>query len=146
MQRAIAHAPGIDRIGAEFVGHGAGVAVDFEPVAGRERVDAAKLEHAFRAIGKLAKHGEQIGNDNFVALPDGVQNFAAGEHAGDIAQPALENFDVNAEGEHVQSADLDPLPPMRRRVGIQIGAGETLQPDMVRAAEETTPITTSVDR
>ena len=92
------------------------VAVNLEAVAGSERVDAAEFEHAFRAVLEPAEHGQQIGHDDFVALPDVVQDFAAGKNAGDVAEPALQHFDVNAEREHIQPADLDPLPPMRRRL------------------------------
>ena len=64
-----------------------------------------------------------------------MEDLAARVNAGDVAEPALQHLDVDAEREHVQSADLDPLPPMRGRVGIQICAGETLEPDVMRPAE-----------
>ena len=64
-----------------------------------------------------------------------MQDFSARIHAGDIAEPALKHFNVDAESENIQAADLDPLPPMRRRVRVQICAGETLQANVVRAAE-----------
>ena len=136
MQGAVAVAPGVDGdVGAEIVGHGAGFAVNFEAVAGREGVDAAELEDAFGAVLELAQDGEQIGHDDVVPLPAGVQDFAAGKDAGDVAEPALEDFDVDAERERVQAADLDALPPMRGRFGIEIGAGETSQANVVRAPE-----------
>src|SRR5205814_5058274 len=108
---------------------------NFEAVAGRERVDSAEFQDAFRAVLETAENGEQIRNDNFVPLADPVQDFAAGKDAGDIAEPALEDFDVNTERENVETANLNPLPPMRRRVSIQISAGQTLQPDAAAMAE-----------
>src|SRR4051812_41459960 len=131
----VAGPAGVDHVRSEIVGHGAGVAVDFDPVARSERVDAAELENAFRAVRELAEHRQHVGHDDFVAVPDRVQDFAPRENAGDVPEPALENLDVDAEGENVQPADLDPLPPMRWRVCVEVGAGETLEPDVVRMAE-----------
>ena len=56
------------------------------------------------------------GHDHFVALSHRVDDFPTRIHASDIAQPALDHFNVNSEREHVQPADLDPLPPMRGRI------------------------------
>src|SRR5438874_7827209 len=39
VQGAIADAANADRIGTEIVGHGAGIAIDFESIAGGERVN-----------------------------------------------------------------------------------------------------------
>src|SRR5205807_4227662 len=109
MQSAIAGATRVHGVGAEVVSHRAGFTVDFETVAACECVDAAELEDAFGAVGKFAQDRDQIRNDDFVPLPDGVQDFSARVNAGDIAEPALKHFDVDAEGEHVEAADLDPL-------------------------------------
>src|SRR5437660_10663447 len=98
-------------------------------------MDAAELEHAFGAVLENTKHVEHVWNDDVIAAPFGVQDFSAREHPRNVAEPALQHFDVNSEGEHVQPADLDLLPPMRRRFRIQIDAGETLQADGVRFAD-----------
>src|SRR5438045_1517469 len=101
MQSAIAGAAGIHVVGAEVVSHRARFAVDFETIAASERVDAAELEDAFGAVGKFAQERNQIRNDDFVALPDGVQDFAARINAGDIAEPALTHFNGDAERENM---------------------------------------------
>ena len=135
VQVAVADAAGLQGLGPEVVGHRARFAVNFETIVGRERVDAAELEHAFGAVLEFAQDREQIRDDDVVTLPAAVQDFPARINAGDVAEPALEDFDVDAQGENIQAADLDALPPVRGRVGIQIGAGETLQAHMVRPAE-----------
>ncbi len=48
----------------------------------------------------------------------------------------MQHLDVDPEREHIQPADLDPLPPVRRCAGIQVISVETLQPDGVDFAEE----------
>src|SRR5438128_10993776 len=99
-------------------------------------MDAAKFEHAFGAVLKNTKHVEHVGNDHMIAASLGVQNFSTREDAGDVAEPPLQHFHVNSEREHVESADLDLLPPMRRRFRIQIDAGETLEANIVGRADE----------
>src|SRR5207237_3950390 len=111
------------------------VAVNFQTISRSQRIHAAKFKDAFRTILKTTEHVEQIGNNKFIALAIWMHNLATRENAGDIAQPALQNLHVDSEREHVQSADLNLLPPMRRRVRIQIVAGKTLQPDMMRTAD-----------
>src|SRR5437660_12888578 len=99
-------------------------------------MDAAEFEHAFGTVLKHTKHVEQVRNDHMIAAPLGVQNFSAREDAADLAEPPLQHFHVNSEREHVESADLDLLPPMRRRFRIQIDAGETLETNTVGRADE----------
>src|SRR5438067_13302892 len=99
-------------------------------------MDAAEFEHAFGTVLKHTKHVEQVGNDYMIAAPLGVQNFSAREDAGDVAEPPLQHFHVNAECEHVESADFNLLPPMRRRFRIQIDTGETLEANSVGRADE----------
>ena len=45
----------------------------------------------------------------------------------------MEDLDVNAERENIQSANLNALPPMRRRFRVEKIAVQTLQTHMVRA-------------
>src|SRR6266403_619103 len=80
-------------------------------ISGGMRSDRTELEHSLRAVGKGAKHGEQIRNDDVITRPDWVDRFPTGEDRGDVAQPALQHFNVNTERHHIQTADLDPLPP-----------------------------------
>ena len=131
VQGPIANFSRLHNFGTKIVSQRTGAAVNFQPIAGRQRIDAAELKDTLGAIFKLAKDGEQIGDDYLVALPDWIDNFSTREDAGDIAEPTLQHFDVNSQCKHVQPADLDPLPPMRRRVRIQIIAGKTLQSHMV---------------
>src|SRR2546429_7491587 len=63
VQSAIAKLACLDNVGTKIVSKGAGVAVNFQTVAGSQRIDAAELEDAFGAIFELAKDCEQIGND-----------------------------------------------------------------------------------
>jgi hypothetical protein len=44
---------------------------------------------------------------------------ATGLHGGDIAEPALENFDMDAEGQNVESVGLAELTPVGRSVWIE---------------------------
>src|SRR5207248_2938192 len=120
----------------EIVKQRPAVAENSEPIVRRAGVNTAELEHAFGAVVKNANHIEHVGNDDLITAPLNVENFSAREHSGDVAEPALHYFHVNPEGEHVESADLDLLPPMRRRFRIQINAGETLQANIVRLADE----------
>src|SRR5205085_3502234 len=99
------------------------------------RVDSAELQHAFRAVGKMTEHRQQVRHNQFIALPNRMQEFSAREYTGNVAKPTLEHFDINPESEDLQPADLDPLPPVGRGVGIQIGAGETLKADMMGPSE-----------
>src|SRR5438552_2243777 len=135
MQGAIAVAAGVHGIGSEVIGHGARFAVDFETIARRQRVDAAELEYEFGDGLGRAQDREQIRNDDVVPLPAPMQDFPARINTGDVAEPALENFDVDAQGENIQAADLDALPPVRGRIRIQIRPGKTLEANMVRPAE-----------
>src|SRR6266567_7247845 len=134
LQDALAQLACLHQIGTKIVSKSAGVAVNFQPVAGSQSIDAAELENAFGAVVERAKNGEQIGNDHFIALPDWMDDFPARKEAADVSEPALQYLDVNSQGENIQSADLDPLSPMRRRIRIQITARETLQSHMVRLA------------
>src|SRR5260370_22643849 len=135
VQGAIAHLVRLHNIGAKIVSEAAGAAVNFQPVAGSERIDAAELKDAFGAIFKLAKDGQQIGNDHVVALPDWIDNFSTREDAGDVSEPALQDLDVNPQRENIQPTKLDPLPPMRWRFRIQITARETLQSYVMRLSD-----------
>ena len=63
-----------------------------------------------------------------------MNDFPAREHAGDVVKPAMQYLDVNPERQSIEPADLDLLPPMRRCARVQIIAGETLQPHMMRSA------------
>ncbi len=55
MQRAVTDPAGLHDVRTEVVGHRPDVAVDFETIAGGQRVDAAEFEDAFRAVGKCAE-------------------------------------------------------------------------------------------
>src|SRR6266404_5994669 len=125
----------LHNVGCEIVRQRAGAAVNFEPVAFRQGINSAELQHAFRAILKTALNREQIGNDHTVAFSNRTNDFTAREDAGDVTEPTLQNFDVNSQRERVESANLNLLPPMRRSVGIQVIAGETLQPHMMRTSD-----------
>ena len=105
-------------------------------IARRRRVDSAELKHSLSAVLKTAHDIEQIGNDDLVTLPVRMQNLSAGENARDISEPALQHFHVNSESHHIQAADLNLLPPMRRSVRIEIVGVETLQAHVVRPADE----------
>src|SRR3989442_13536998 len=83
----------------------------------------------------MEQNGDQIGNYHSVALPNRTNDFTAREDADDVTEPAVQNFDVNSQRERVESANLNLLPPIRRSVGIQVIAGETLQPHMMRTAD-----------
>src|ERR1043166_2934014 len=98
-------------------------------------MDAAELELAFGTALECAEDIEHVGNDHSITAALALQNFSVREHAGDIAEPALQHFDINSEREHVEPADLDLLPPMRGRFGIEIRVGETLQPHIVQTAD-----------
>src|SRR2546427_12521786 len=74
-------------------------------------------------------------NDRFVGIANGINDFLPREDAGDVAQPALQYLHVNPEGESVESADLNFLTPMRRSIGVQVIAGEALQPHMMWPAD-----------
>ena len=93
----------------------------------RQRINAAELQHTFRASLETAQDSKQIGNDHVVAFADWLNNFPARENTCDIAEPPLQNFYVNSQCERVKPTDLDLLSPVRRRLGIQKIAVETLQ-------------------
>src|SRR5207302_6712423 len=137
MQPAIADLTHLHYIGIEIVSERAGTTVNLHSITRRQRIDTAKLQYSFGAIIESAKDGQQIWNDDFVAIADWVNDFSAREDTVDLAKPALQHFDVNPECEHVEPADFDPLPPMRRSGRIQIIAGKTLQSHMVRTADIT---------
>src|SRR5207248_6456481 len=65
MQPTITKLTRLHYIRTEIVSERAAAAVNFHPVAWRKRIDSAKLEHAFGLIIESAKHGEQVGNDDF---------------------------------------------------------------------------------
>src|SRR5450432_1497566 len=126
MQRAIADAAGVHDVGSKIVNNRAKVAVDFQSIRRRQRIDAAKFQNPLHSVRKSAENGQQVGNDDVVTLPGRLENFPARKNSGDIAEPALQHFDVNAESERVQSADLDVLAPMRGGIRIEKRAVETL--------------------
>src|SRR5688572_9198830 len=72
VQRTIANPANVNRVRSEIVGHGAGVAVNLEAVAGSQGVNTAELEHTFRAVGESTEDGKQIRDNDLVALPNGV--------------------------------------------------------------------------
>src|SRR5919197_3840998 len=118
-----------------IVSERAAAAVNFHPIIWRQPIDSTELEHAFGPIIESAKDSEQIWNDDFVALADWLNNFAARKDASDVSKPALQNFDINPQREHVEPADFNLLPPMRRSARIQIIAGKTLQSHVMRPAD-----------
>ena len=99
------------------------------------RVDRAEFEHAFHAVGESAKDGEQIGNDHLIILAKRLENFSPGIDAGDLAKPMLQDLHVNPEGEVVQSARFDPLPPVGGRVRVKERAVQTNESQVMRPAE-----------
>src|SRR6267143_1659852 len=137
MQPVIADLSHFYHLGTEIVSERAAATVNFHSITRRQRIDTAKLQHSFGPVIKSAKDGQQIGNDDFVALADWVNDFSAREDTCDLAKPALQHFDVNPECEHVEPADFDLLPPMRRNGRIRIIAGKTLQSHMMRTADVT---------
>src|SRR5436190_22525886 len=126
MKPAVADLSHLDHIGTEIVSKRAVVTINFHPIAGSQRIDTAKLQDSFGAVIKNAKDRQQIRNDDFIALADWVNDFCTRENTCDPAKPALQHLDVNSQCEHVQSADFDFLPPMRRCSRIQIIAGKAL--------------------
>src|SRR4029077_13895423 len=93
-QSFIADLASLDNIGGKIVSERSSMTVNLEAISWRVRTDPAEFEHTFRAVFKAAQHSQQIGNDDFVALPDRIDNFSACEGAGDIAQPALQHLHV----------------------------------------------------
>src|SRR6266404_5654344 len=126
---------GPDDIGRKIVGERSAVAVNLNPVRWSAGVDPAEFEHALGAALKGAEHIEQIGNDHYVTAPLRVQDLAARKNASDVAEPSLQHLHINTEREHVEPADLDLLPPMRRSSGIKISARKALQPHVMRPAD-----------
>src|SRR2546430_16334914 len=137
MQPAIADLSHLPHIGTEIVSERAAVTVNFHSITRRQGIDTAKLQHSFGAVIESAKDGQQIGNDDYVTLADWVNDFSAREDTVDLAKPALQHFDINPEGEHVEPADFDPLPPMWSSGRIQIIASKTLQSHMMWTADVT---------
>src|SRR5215471_17464600 len=131
MQAPITNLTRLHHVGTEIVRERAAAAVNFYPITRCKRIDSAEFEHSFNAVVESAKDGKQIGDDDFVALTDWLNNFAAREDAIDVAEPALQHFDVNPQREHVKPANFNPLPPVRRSARIQIIAGKTLQSHVV---------------
>src|SRR5688572_33208116 len=74
VQGNIPHTTDVNCVRPEIVGHRAGVAVYLETVAGSEGVNATELEHALRAVGETTEDGEQIRDNDLVALPDRVDD------------------------------------------------------------------------
>ena len=134
MQRPIPELPRLHDIGGKIVRKRAGVAINFQPIPQCQRINTAKLENTFRAAFETAQNGEQIRNDHIVPFANRINYFFAGKDAIDLAKPALQYLHVNSESESIQPADLNLLPPMRRRFGIQIIGGEALEPHMMRSA------------
>src|SRR5438445_13836543 len=64
-----------------------------------------------------------------------MNDFSAREDASDVSEPALQHFNVNPQRERIQPANLDSLPPVGRRVGIQIDTRKALQPHVMRTAD-----------
>ncbi len=58
-----------------------------------------------------------------------------GAHGGDGSQPALEDFGVNAEREHIETAQLRALPPTRPRGGIEKLPVEAPQANVQRRSD-----------
>ena len=77
MQFTIANLTRFHYIRTEIVSERAAAAVNFHPVAGCKRIDPAELEHAFGPVIESAKDSEQIGDDDFVAVTNRLNNFAA---------------------------------------------------------------------
>jgi tetratricopeptide (TPR) repeat protein len=69
------------------------------------------------------------------ALAHRLQNLPAGEDAGDVTKPMLQDLCVNPQRQGIEAAHFDALPPMRRRVGIEKRAVQALQPQIVRTAK-----------
>src|SRR5262249_51521999 len=113
-----------------------GRTVDFQLVASGVRVDAAELEHALRAVGEMTKHRKCIRNDYVVTVSVRIQNFSPRKQAVDVAEPAMQHFDVNPQRHDVESANLDALSPVCWRTRVQIIAMKTLQPDTVNLPEK----------
>src|SRR5712692_602014 len=124
-----------DDISREIVGERSVVAVNLNPVGCSAGIDSAEFQHALGAVPKSAQHIEQIGNDHCVTAALRTQNFSTRKKPGDIAEPSLQHLHINTEREHVEPADLDLLPPMRRSFGVEISAHETLQPHVMRPAD-----------
>jgi hypothetical protein len=135
VQCAIANLSRLHDVGREIIRQGPRAAVNFQPITFRQRINSAELKHAFRATFKTAQHSEQIGNDHVVGLAKWLNDFSTREHTGDVAKPALQNLNVNPQGERIESTDLDLLAPVCRRVGIQIISVETLQAHVMRLAD-----------
>src|SRR5580700_257772 len=111
------------------------MAINLTPIPLREYIHATEFQNAFSAVGETAQDVEHVRNDHFVTLTNRMHDLAARKNSSYISQPALQNFNVNSEGHHIQPTDLNLLPPMRRRGRIEIGAGETLQADMMWPAQ-----------
>src|SRR5205823_10198270 len=92
-QGAIAELARLDHAGTKIISKSAGVAVNFQSITRRQRIDATELEDAFGAVFELAKDGEQIGNDHFVALSYRMNDFPARKDAGDVPEPTLQYLD-----------------------------------------------------
>src|SRR5436309_5711706 len=99
-------------------------------------IDTAEFEHACGAMGEVAKHGVRVGYNDVVTLAVGIQNLPAREQSIDIAEPALQHFDINPERHHIEPADFDTLPPVGRRVRVQIIPMKTLQANSVQLSEK----------
>src|SRR6267378_6133394 len=99
MQPAIADLTHLHHIGTEIVSERAAVTVNFHLITRHQRIDTAKLQHSFGAIIESAKDGQQIWDDDFVALADWVNDFSAREDTVDLAKPPLQPSDVNPECE-----------------------------------------------
>src|SRR5438067_13689956 len=137
MQPAIAYLCRLHHVGTYIVSERAAVTVNFSSITGRQRIDTAKLQHSFGAVIESEKDRQQIGNDDFIALADWVDDFSAREDTVDFAKPASKHFDVNPECEHAEPADFDSLPPTLSSGRIKIITGKTLQLNIKRTDEQT---------
>src|SRR5262249_15881405 len=89
VQPAISHFSCLYHVGIKVVSERTAAAVYFHPITRRERIDPAKLKNTLGAVIQCAKDGEHVGNDDFVALADWLNDFATREDTIDFAKPSL---------------------------------------------------------
>ena len=65
-----------------------------------------------------------------------MNRFPMGKHLCNRTEPALNHFRVDSEGQNVQSRVFFALPPVRRGLGIQINAAQTLETQVVRSPDK----------
>src|SRR5205814_5720836 len=93
----------------KIVRKSAAAAVNFQPVAGYQRVDPTELQHAFGATFETTQNRQQIGNDHIVTFAHRLKNLSASEHTSDFTEPALQHFDVDSQRQSIQAADFNLL-------------------------------------